>query len=121
MSSTHERHESAKEHREERRERDRDILAKEQPTVLESSDYDPELPAMQEFEVDEGGPQGSKRKHPGLIWAVIAVVAVVVLVVAFMAAGDWFTPSQAEQEAQAQFEEQVVPEDLGEGGSADRL
>ncbi len=121
MSSSHERHESVKERREERREKDRDILAKEQPTVLKSSDYDPELPAMQEFEVDEGGPKGSTRKHPGLIWAIIAIVAVAVLIVAFVVAGDWFTPSQAEREAQAQFEEQVVPEDLGEGGSASRL
>ena len=113
--------ESAKERREERREKDKDILAKEMPDVLESSDYDPELPAMQEFEVDEGGPKGSTRKHPGLIWAVIAIVAVIVLVVAFMMAGDWFTPDQAEQEAQAQFEEQVVPEDLGEGGDVSRI
>lgn len=121
MSNNHERRESAKERNRERHEKDRDVLAKEQPTVLESSETDPEFPAMEEFEVDEGGPQGSKRKHPGLIWAVIAVAAVVVLVLAFVLAGDWFTPSQAEQEAQARFEEQVVPEDLGEGGSADRL
>ena len=111
--NSHERHESAKERREERREKDRDILAKEQPTVLESSDYDPELPAMQEFEVDGGGPKGSTRKHPGLIWAIIAIVAVAVLIIAFVVAGDWFTPDQAQQEAQRQFEEQVVPEDLG--------
>lgn len=119
-SNSHE-HESAKEKREERREKNKDILAKEMPNVLESSEYDPELPAMQEFEIDEGGPKGSTRKHPGLIWAVIAIVAVIILVVVFMMAGDWFTPDQAEQEAQAQFEEQVVPEDLGEGGDVSRL
>lgn len=121
MSSKHKRRESAKGRNRERHEKDRDVLAKEQPTVLESSETDPEFPAMEEFEVDEGGPQGSKRKHPGLVWVVIAVVAVAVLVAAFMLAGDWFTPNQAEQVSQRQFEEQVVPEDLGEGGSADRL
>lgn len=98
---------------ERRREENRDILAKEQPVVLESSANDPVFPAMQEFEVDEGGAPGSKRKHPGLIWAVIAIAAVVVLVVAFVLAGDWFTPSQAEQASQVQFDQQVLGEDLG--------
>lgn len=120
-SHSNSKHESAKERHEERREHNKDILAKEMPDVLESSEYDPELPAMQEFEVDEGGPKGSTKKHPGLIWAIIAIVAVIILCVAFMMAGDWFTPDQAERESQAQFEEQVVPEDLGEGGDADRL
>ena len=54
-------------------------LANDQPVVLESSAADPEFPAMQEFEVDAHGPKGSTRKHPGLIWAVLAVVAVVLL------------------------------------------
>ena len=120
-SHSNSKHENAMERREERREHDKDILAKEMPNVLESSEYDPELPAMQEFEVDEGGPKGSTKKHPGLIWAIIAIVAVIILCVAFMMAGDWFTPDQAEREAQTQFEEQTVPEDLGEGGDADRL
>ena len=93
--------------------KDRDILAKEQPIVLESSESDPVFPAMQEFEVDEGGPKGSTRKHPGLIWVIIAIVAVAVLVCAFIFAGDWMTPDQAEQTAQTEFEEETVPEDLG--------
>ena len=101
------------EERERRREKDRDILAKEQPVVLESSASDPTFPAMQEFEVDEGGPKGSTRKHPGLIWIIIAIVAVAVLVCAFIFAGDWMTPDQAQQNAQMQFEEETVPEDLG--------
>ncbi len=99
----------------------KDILAEEEPVVLESSATDPEFPAMQEFEVDEGGAPGSTRKHPGLIWAVIAIVAVVILCIVFAAAGDWFTPTEAEQNAQLQVEEETVPEDLGEGGNADKL
>ena len=46
----------------------RDVLANDEPVVLESSAADPELPALQEFEVDEDGPRGSARKHPGLLW-----------------------------------------------------
>lgn len=80
--------ENRREH-ERRKQENRDILAKEQPIVLESSASNPTFPAMQEFEVDEGGPAGSTRKHPGLLWFAIAAVAVVVLVVAFMALGDW--------------------------------
>lgn len=99
--------------REKRREEDKDILAKEEPFVLESSASDPEFPAMQEFEVDEGGAPGSTRKHPGLIWGVIAIVAVIILVVVLILAGDWMTPNQAEKNAEVQFEEQTVPEDLG--------
>lgn len=68
---------------------DRDILAEEQPIVLESSAADPAFPAMQEFEVDEGGPAGSTRKHPGLLWFAIAAIAIIVLVIAFVALGDW--------------------------------
>lgn len=70
-------------------EKDRDILAKEEPVVLESSDADPVFPAMQEFEVDEGGPKGSTRKDPGLIWFAIAIIAVIVLIIAFISIGDW--------------------------------
>lgn len=86
---------------------ERDVLANDQPMVLESSDVDPEFPAMEEFEVDADGPKGSTRKHPGLIWAVIAIVAVVVLCIAFASAGDWFSPSQANQVAQVQDAEQI--------------
>lgn len=92
---------------------ERDPLAAEQPDVLESSASDPEFPAMQEFEVDEGGPRANTRKHPGLIWIIIAVVAVIALCIAFAAAGDWMNPTQAEQVQQTEFEEQTVPEDLG--------
>lgn len=101
------------ERREEKRAADKDILAKEQPIVLESSESDPVLPAMQEFEVDEGGPKGSKLAHPGLIWAVIAIAAVAILIIVLVSSGDWMTPDQAERNAQVQFEEQTVPEDLG--------
>ena len=73
--------------RKEQREQDRDVLAKEQPIVLESAADDP---IMSEFEVDEGGPKGSTKKHPGLPWFALAIAAVVVLVVVLMAAGDWF-------------------------------
>lgn len=92
---------------------ERDPLAAEEPTVLESSADDPEFPAMQEFEVDEGGPEANTRKHPGLIWAIIAIVAVIALCIAFAAAGDWMNPTQAEKVQQTEFEEQTVPEDLG--------
>ncbi len=87
--------ESAKKHK-------RDVLANDQPVVLESSETDPEFPAMQEYEVDEVGPRGSKRKHPGLIWAIIAVVAVVILCMALGAAGDWMNPEEAQQVQDAQ-------------------
>ncbi len=69
--------------------KDRDILAKEQPIVLESSESDPTFPAMQEFEVDAGGPAGSTRKHPGLLWFALAAAAIVVLVIGLIAFGDW--------------------------------
>ncbi len=75
--------------RKEQREQDRDVLAKEQPIVLESAADDPILPAMSEFEVDEGGPKGSTKKHPGLPWFALAIAAVFVLVVVLMAIGDW--------------------------------
>ncbi len=81
--------EESRRERERRKQENRDILAKEQPIVLESSASNPTFPAMQEFEVDEGGPAGSTRKHPGLLWFAIAAVAVIVLVIAFMALGDW--------------------------------
>lgn len=68
---------------------ERDPLAAEEPDVLESSASDPEFPAMQEFEVDRGGPKANTRKHPGLIWIIIAIVAVIGLVIAFAANGDW--------------------------------
>ena len=43
----------------------------------------------------------------------MAAVAVIALVIAFMAMGDWMTPNQAQKEADVEFEEQTVPEDLG--------
>lgn len=92
---------------------ERDPLAAEEPDVLESSATDPEFPAMQEFEVDRGGMKANTRKHPGLIWIIIAVVAVIGLCIAFAAAGDWMNPTQADRAAQTEFEEQTVPEDLG--------
>ncbi len=73
----------------ERREKDRDILAKEEPLVIDSSAADPVLPAMSEYEVDEGGWKGSTKKHPGLLWAVIAIAAVIILVAALIGVGDW--------------------------------
>lgn len=107
------------ERREQEKEREsfakRDPLAAEQPDVLESSASDPEFPAMQEFEVDRGGPKGSTAKHPGLIWFAVAAVAVVALVIAFVAMGDWMTPNQAQKAADVEFEEQTIPEDLGAG------
>lgn len=89
----------------------KDTLANDQPVVLESSQTDPEFPAMEEYEVDEDGPAGSKSKHPGLIWAIIAVVAVIILCFAFARAGDWMSPDQAQQVQDAQENEQIVPED----------
>lgn len=89
----------------------KDTLANDQPVVLESSETDPEFPAGQEFEVDEDGPAGSRKKHPGLIWAVIAVVAVVILCFAFARTGDWMNPEQAQQVQDAHVNEQIVPED----------
>lgn len=73
----------------ERNEKNRDILAKEEPIVLDSSAADPVLPAMSEYEVDEGGWQGSTKKHPGLLWAVIAIVAVIILVAVLIGVGEW--------------------------------
>lgn len=60
-------HDTAPKHPKGRKETfaERDPLAAEEPTVLESSADDPEFPAMQEFEVDEGGPKANTRKHPG--------------------------------------------------------
>ena len=113
-------HGTAPQHRE-RKETfaERDPLAAEEPDVLESSADDPEFPAMEEFEVDEGGPRANTRKHPGLIWAIIAIVAVIALCIAFAAAGDWMNPTQAEKVQQTEFEEQTVPEDLGSNENPD--
>lgn len=99
----------------------KDTLANDEPVVLESSASDPVLPAMQEFEVDTDGPKGSTAKHPGLMWAIIAVVAVVILCIVLAAAGDWMTPNQAERTAETQFEEQTVPEDLGSNEDPDAM
>lgn len=83
---THNEHEKAREGRKHHETfAERDPLTAEEPDVLESSASDPEFPAMQEFEVDEGGPKANTRKHPGLIWAIIAIVAVIALCIAFAA------------------------------------
>ncbi len=66
-----------------------DVLANDEPLVLESSDSDPEFPALEEFEVDADGPKGSTARHPGLLWIVIAIVLVVLLCVVFALVGDW--------------------------------
>ncbi len=92
---------------------DRARLTREQPNVTKSAEYDPVFPTRSEFEVNEGGPKGSTRKHPGLIWGIIAIAAIAVLVIAFVVAGDWFTPSQAEQESQVRYEIQEGRADVG--------
>ena len=109
----HKHHEHEKSHKPPETFAERDPLAAEEPDVLESSASDPEFPAMQEFEVDRGGPKANTRKHPGLIWIIVAVVAIIGLCIAFAAAGDWMNPTQAEKVQQTEFEEQTVPEDLG--------
>ncbi len=91
----------------------KDTLANDEPVVLESSESDPEFPAMEEYEVDEDGPKGAKGKHPGLIWAIIAVLAVIVLCFALARSGDWMNPQEAQQVQDAQENEQIVPEDMG--------
>lgn len=66
-----------------------DVLAEDEPVVLESSEYDPEFPALEEYEVDEDGPKGTHNMSAGMIWLVIAVVAIVVSCIVFAAVGDW--------------------------------
>lgn len=63
----------------------------------ESGHADPVFPTQSEYQVDEGGPQGSRSKHPGLIWILIAVVAVVGSCIVFALVGDWDTPQEAQQ------------------------
>lgn len=109
----HKHNEHEKSHKHPETFAERDPLAAEEPDVLESSASDPEFPTMQEFEVDRGGPKANTRKHPGLIWIIVAVVAIIGLCIAFAAAGDWMNPTQAEKVQQTEFEEQTVPEDLG--------
>lgn len=80
------------------------------------NETNPVFPTNVSLDVEEGDSapdSGNRSKHPGLIWAVIAIVAVAILCIAFAAAGDWMTPSQAERISQEEFEEQTVPEDLG--------
>ncbi len=67
---THNEHEKAREGRKHHETfAERDPLTAEEPDVLESSASDPEFPAMQEFEVDEGRPQSehaqASRAHMG--------------------------------------------------------
>ncbi len=95
--------ESAKEH-------EKDVLANDEPVILESSETDPEFPAMEEYEVDEDGPKGSRAQHPGLIWGAIAVVAVIILCIVFSMAGDWMSPQEAQQVQDQQENEQIHPE-----------
>ena len=61
----HKHNEHEKSHKHPETFAERDPLAAEEPDVLESSASDPEFPAMQEFEVDRGGPKANTRKHPG--------------------------------------------------------
>lgn len=77
---------------EHKRERDGmmdDKLADEQPIVLESSETDPIFPANSEYEVDEGGWQGTHDPKSGLLWAGIALVALLLLVIFCLYTGDW--------------------------------
>lgn len=90
-------------------------FAADEPTVLEkASDVNEVFPASSEYEVDEGGASGSSRKHPGLIWIIIAVVAVIVSCIVFALAGDWMSPQQADEVQTAETNAQIVPEDEGE-------
>lgn len=109
---THKREQREHEH-EEKREKHRDELAKEEPIVLESSETDPEFPAMEEFEVDEGGARGTHNPSSGKIWIAIAVIAIVVLCVVFACLGDWHTPSQQTQQEQTQENIETMKMDMG--------
>lgn len=97
----------------ERREDHKDELAKEQPIVLESSESDPEFPAMEEFEVDTGGARGTHNPRSGMVWLVVAIVAVVVLCIVFACLGDWNTPSQQTQQQQTQENIETMEMDMG--------
>ncbi len=79
--------------------------------VVRPSDADPVFPTESEYEIDKDGDSGSRRKYPGLIWAIIAVVAVVVLCVALAQAGDWMSPQEAQNVMDAETNAQIVPED----------
>lgn len=89
----------------------RDTLAEEEPRVLHASDADPVFPASSEYQVDEGGAQGSTSKHPGMIWIIIAIAAVVISCIIFAMVGDWFTPQEAQQVNDELVNSQIVPED----------
>lgn len=103
----------SKKKREERREKHKDELAKEQPLVLDSSDTDPVLPAMEEYEVDEGGAKGTHKPSSGLIWVAIAVIAIAVLIIAFVVLGDWNAPSEETQQQQTQENIETMEMDMG--------
>ncbi|MCI9129404.1 MAG: hypothetical protein HFJ65_03670 [Eggerthellaceae bacterium] len=94
----------SKHHEEGRREAD-------EPTVLEGSTADPVFPTESEYQVDEGGARGSKSKHPGLIWVIIAAVAVIASCIIFAMAGDWMSPQEATEVQDAETNSQIVPED----------
>ena len=105
----HKHNEHEKSHKHPETFAERDPLAAEEPDVLESSASDPEFPAMQEFEVDRGGPKANTRKHPGLIWIIVAVVAIIGLCIAFAAAGDWMNPTQAEKVQPVSYTHLTLP------------
>ncbi len=79
--------------------------------VIEPSGADPVFPTRSEFEVDAGGSNGSRRNHPGLIWAIIAIAAVVALCIIFAMSGDWMSPQEAQNVQDAETNAQIVPED----------
>ena len=118
-------HDTAPKHPKGRKETfaERDPLAAEEPTVLESSADDPEFPAMQEFEVDEGGPKANTRKIrcAQLLKEEKISCRVTVLLSCdeevngrgARTGGFRMNPTQAEKVQQTEFEEQTVPEDLG--------
>lgn len=84
---------------------------KEEPRGFHPSEADPVFPTRSEYEVDSGGSSGSHNKHPGLIWAIIAVVAVAILCVIFAMSGDWMSPQEAQIVQDAETNAQIVPED----------
>lgn len=79
--------------------------------VVQPSEADPVFPTESEYEIDKGEDSPSRRKYPGLIWAIIAVVAVVILCIALAQAGDWMSPQKAQNVMDAETNAQIVPED----------
>lgn len=75
------------------------------------SGSDPVFPTGSEYEIDSNGPKGSHSKHPGLLWALIAIIAVIILCIAFVMSGDWMSPQEAQTVQDAQENAQIAPED----------